>query len=97
MDIQVNLEQAVSEFTYAEKMITKSLLSNLDLSQDSYKATINMKLLALETDLSRAMLVNGIKTLCVLGVIATHNRGPAGTCIIVRNAEACRHILELCS
>lgn len=97
MDIQVNIENAVSAFTYADKKIVLCLFSALDLSRDMNEQTINIKTVAENTGFSRTMSVNCLKTLCSLGVISTQNRGPAGTHIVVCNAEACQRILELCS
>ncbi len=97
MDIQINIENAVASFTYADKQVVCGLLSKLDLSKDMNEATLNIKSVSENAALSRTMVVNCVKMLCCLGVIATENRGPAGTHIVVRNAKACRKIFDLCS
>ena len=97
MDIQINIENSVSAFSYGDKQVISGLLSRLNLSLDQGAATVMVKTVAEDLSVSRATLVNCIKMLCCMGVISTENRGPAGTLVTVCNAAACRKILELCS
>ena len=97
MNIEVNLENAVSLFSYADKKIICGILSELDLSEDKSNITINLTDVSNNVGFSRSMTMNCIKTLCCLGVITTQNRSPMGTLIVVCNAAACRRIYELCS